>query len=823
MKFGGTSVGTPARVKTVCDAIIAARQKKTCLYVVISAFSGVTDQLIEMCVTASNGEEKYRDLYQRLVKKHREFAGALLEKNRDDVLQRMNVRLKNLKNVLQGVFLLKELTPKTLDYAMSFGEWFSCLIISELLKESGENGVFVDARKLVRTDGNFGAARVDFPETNRRISTFFGKSMAQIHIITGFCGETGKGETTTLGRSGSDYTAAIFGAALDVEEIQIWTDVDGVMTADPRKVPDAFSQAELTYEEAMEMSHFGAKVIHPPTMQPAMGKNIPIRILNTFNRDFPGTLIHRSGEARAGRLPPKATGEMRLPIKGVTSIPDVALLRLEGSGMIGMTGASMRTFGALAREGINIILITQASSEHSICFAVAPQAANTAKAALEAEFELEIQTGRINPPVLEQNMSIIAIVGENMRHTPGIAWRLFGALGRNGVNVSAIAQGSSELNISVVIPAHDEIKALNAAHEAFFLSEARTLHIFLVGVGLVGGTLLKQIHAHADFLRRKQTLNIRVAAIANSRVCLFNAAGIDLQNWPAELAHSGEKMDLAEFAEKMFAMNLRNSVFVDCTASDAPVKSYIDALKHNISIVTPNKRGASGDLATYCALQKAAGRGAKFLYETNVGAGLPILSTLRDLISSGDEILRIEAALSGTLSYIFNTFDDKKPFSEVVKSAMEAGYTEPDPRDDLNGMDVARKLLILARETGLPLEMRDISLENLVPKNCRKAKTIEHFFEELAEADPQFEAKRERAAHKNQRLRYIATLENGKAAVKLTAVGRDHPFYDLSGSDNIISFTTGRYRERPLVIKGPGAGAEVTAAGVFADIVRILG
>ncbi len=819
MKFGGTSIGTPERVKKVCDAIIQSRQEKERLGVVISAFSGVTDQLIKMCTTASDGQETYRTMYQNLVTKHENFILVLPDKKQNVAREMINKRLENLQNVLQGVFLLKEMTPKTLDYVMSFGEWFSGVIISELLKSRGENTAFVDARKLVRTNSEFGAARVDFSVTNRQIQTFFSEAIADIHIITGFCGATEKGETTTLGRSGSDYTAAIFGAALDAEEIQIWTDVDGVMTADPRKVPDAFSQNRLTYEEAMEMSHFGAKVIHPPTMQPAMGKNIPIRILNTFNPGFPGTVIHNADNLTHAKMLEPETAHL---IKGVTSISGVALLRLEGSGMVGMAGTSMRTFGALARKGINIILITQASSEHSICFAVAPTDAETAKSLLEAEFELEIQAERINPPILEQNLSIIAIVGENMRHTPGISGRLFDALGRNGVNVSAIAQGSSELNISVVISSPDETKALNAIHEAFFLSETRTLHVFLAGVGLVGGTLLKQIRAHADFLRRKRSLNIRVVAIANSRVSLFKTSGIELNDWQSQLGDSAEKMTLTDVVVKMFDMNLRNSVFVDCTASDEPVKLYIDVLKHNISIVTPNKKGLSGDFSLYRKLQTAAGRGAKFLYETNVGAGLPVISTLRDLISSGDEILKIEAILSGTLSYIFNTFDGKQPFSAVVKTAMEKGYTEPDPRDDLNGVDVARKLLILARETGLPLEMRDISLENLVPEDCQKTKIPDDFFANLAKADVYFEAKRKQAALNHQRLRYIATLENGQASVKLAAIGQDHPFYNLAGSDNIISITTDRYRERPLVIKGSGAGAAVTAAGVFADIVRIL-
>ncbi len=818
LKFGGTSVGTPERVEAVMEIIRSAKKEDLRLCVVISAFSGITDLLIDMSNVASQGQEEYRRMYQNLVTKHYQFTISLLNERQEAVLQHINQRLEILKDVLHGVYLLKELSPKTLDYIMSFGEWFSCTIISEALLERGVRAEFVDARPLVRTDRQFGTARVDFASTNRLIREYFHKSGQEIHIITGFCGSSEKGETTTLGRSGSDYTAAIFGAALDADEIQIWTDVDGVMTADPRKVPDAFPLAELSYEEAMEMSHFGARVIHPPTMQPAMSKNIPIRILNTFNPEFPGTFIRTQTDGEIA----EESSDARGMIKGVSSISNVALLRLEGSGMVGAAGISMRMFAALAREGINIILISQASSEHSICFAVAPGDAHRARALIEAEFELEIAANRVNPPVLEENLSIIAIVGENMRHTPGIAGRLFQALGRNGINVIAIAQGSSELNISVVIQNVDEAKALNAVHEAFFLSETRRLHVFLVGVGLVGGTLLKQIHAHRDFLKRERSLDIRVVALANSRQCLFDANGIDLQDWPGALKKSPAKMNLEAFVQQMFDLNLPGSVFVDCTAASELVDVYEKILCHNISIVAPNKKSVSDSYAVYQRLRKAATRpGATFLYETNVGAGLPVISTLRDLISSGDQILKIEAVLSGTLSYIFNNFDGSAPFSVVVRTAMEKGYTEPDPRDDLNGLDVARKLLILARETGLPLEMADIELENLVPESCRTAASVEAFFEKLQQADPVFEKKRRGAANENQRLRYIATLQQGRARVRLVAVGADHPFYDLSGSDNIISFTTDRYRERPLVVKGPGAGAEVTAAGVFADIVRI--
>lgn len=809
LKFGGTSVGTPERISNVINLLASSFPSSERIAVVVSAFGKVTDELLDMSTMAARGDDRYHELFQKLATKHIHFTEALVKKNQKAVLQNVNDLLNELKDVVHGVFLVKELSPKTRDFVMSFGERLSCYIISEAMKETGRSATYLDARRLIKTDENFGAARVDFATTNRNIRSYF-ETRSEIQIITGFIGSTDRDETTTLGRGGSDYTASIVGAALDAAEVQIWTDVDGVMTADPRKVGKAFPLRSLTYEEAMEMSHFGAQVIHPPTMQPVLLKNIPLRILNTLNPEFPGTLI--SDRAHAGDY----------LIKGITSIPEIALLLIQGSGMVGVTGTAERIFRCLAQERINVLLITQASSEHSICIAVAPGMADKAAKTIENEFKLEIQTALLDKPIVETSLAVVAIVGENMRHSPGISGRFFHALGRNGVNVKAIAQGSSERNISVVISSDDEAKALNAVHEAFFLSDTMVLYVFMIGSGLIGRTLLRQLEEHRAFLRKERHLDIDVLAIANSRKMLFDEDGIREANWQDRLNQSAEAMDLHAFVDRMKRMNFANSVFVDCTASEAVAVVYEDILKSNIAIVTPNKKACSGDFSLYNRIKQVSVRtGTKFLFETNVGAGLPVIGTLNDLISSGDKVISIEAVLSGTLSYLFNTYDGRQSFSEVLRRAMQMGLTEPDPRDDLNGLDVARKLLILAREAGHALELKDISVENLVPEQCRRAASVDEFFSQLKNFDASFESRHQQAAREGRVLRYVAALKNGSAATKLVAIEPTHPFYGLSGSDNVIAFTTDRYADRPLVIKGPGAGAEVTAAGVFADIIRI--
>jgi aspartokinase/homoserine dehydrogenase 1 len=809
LKFGGSSIADPELIEKVLDIIRTTKNNSGQIAVVVSAFGGVTDRLIEMSTLAANRHNRYTDLINDLEKKHLAPIRTLIHKNlHPNVLNHVQSIFDELKDTIHGVFLVKELTKKTLDFIMGFGERLSATILCESLKTRSMDVEYLDARDLVKTDENFGSARVDLKTTYINIQNYF-KQHKRLQIITGFIGSTTNNETTTLGRGGSDYSAALFGAALKASEIEIWTDVDGVMTADPNKVPKAFPIENLTYEEAMEMSHFGAKVIYPPAMQPASKNKIPMCIKNTFNPSFQGTLIGVKYSSKG-------------LVKGTSSIDDIALLRVQGSGMIGVAGISSRLFNALTRNNISVILISQASSEHSICIAVSPNTAEDAKKAIEEEFRLEIIANHMDRVVIERDLSIVAVVGENMRQKPGIAGRMFQALGKNGINIIAIAQGSSELNISAVINKYDESKALNALHEAFFLSDVKTMNLFLLGTGLIGSTLLEQIKEQKKYLLKSNSLDIKCIALGNIDQMLFDQSGIIIDQWENRIEKAGTPINLTQFVETMKEMNLPNTIFVDCTGSESVVNYYEDILSSNISIVTPNKIANSGKYEMYCRLKDVELKhGVKFLYETNVGAGLPVISTLNDLMNSGDEILKIEAILSGTLSYIFNSFKKGKKFSEIVMDAKNRGLSEPDPRDDLNGLDVLRKLLILAREIGLPLEQKDIVLENILPEKCQKAKSIQDFFEQLKSVDDEFEQQRQKAEKDSMALRYIATLEDNKANIKLKQVDNQHPFFALSGSDNMIVFTTKRYYERPLVIKGPGAGAEVTAAGVFADIIRI--
>lgn len=812
LKFGGSSVGNAKGIQNVLEILQTYHDKNERIAVVVSAMSGVTNLLIETGKKASATDDSFRENLSEIEEKHFQAIRELIEARlQSKVFARVKYMFNELDDLLHGVFLLKELSPRTLDLALSFGERLSAYILSESLKQKGLDAEYLDSRELIKTDKTFGRARVDYKQTNQNIVNYF-QHKKNIQVVTGFIGSTDQGETTTLGRGGSDYTAAIFGAALNVDQIDIWTDVDGVMTADPKKVKSAFTLPSISYSEAMELSHFGAKVIYPPTLQPAFGNNIPIRIRNTFNPSFEGTLIS------------KTSGAVDFPVKGISSIQEIALINVMGSGMVGVPGIASRLFGVLALNSINVILITQASSEHSICFAVSPEEALKARAIIEEEFAFEVQSRKIDGIHIENEMSIVAIIGENMRNTAGISGKMFSALGKNGVNVVAIAQGSSELNISVVVSREDLSKSLNALHEAFFLSDIKTLNIYLVGTGLIGGTLLRQIEKQFEYLYQEQRLKINIVGVCNSRKMYFEETGIALANeqWKKAMDDSEIKSDLREFINQLKKLNLPNSVFVDCTSSQAVVNFYEELLKANVSIVTPSKLANSGSYADYKKIRDLVFRhGAKFLYETNVGAGLPVITTLNDLKQSGDKVLKIEGVLSGTLSYIFNSFKEGIRFSEVVKQAKELGYTEPDPRDDLNGMDVARKILILAREVGLPLEPQDVAVRNILPEACLNAKSVEDFFRELEKADPVFEEQRKKAEAEGKVLRFIATLNENKVNVGLEPVDASHPFYSLSGSDNIISFTTERYKERPLVIKGPGAGAEVTAAGVFAEIISI--
>lgn len=819
LKFGGTSVGTPETIHGLLQILKDYYQRGERFAVVFSAFSKVTDTLIEMATRAGKGDEQYRELMEKVRLRHFQAIELLLEPgSRAAVESHITANFESLGNVLQGIFLLREVSTRSLDFVVSFGERNSAFIVAHAMQQAGIPTDFLDTRDVVRTDAHFGSARVDFEETNRRIRAHF-DAHPKVQAATGFIGSTADGITTTLGRGGSDYTAAILGAALDAEAIEIWTDVDGVLTADPRRVKKAFTLPSMTYREAMEMSHFGAKVIYPPTILPALAKGIPLVIKNTFNPSFAGTFVGKSAGPIVPAFPHQAAAEPARAITGISSINQICLLTLQGSGLFGVPGIAARLFGALAKAGVNIVIITQGSSESSITFAVQPGQAKLAQKTTGQEFAYEIRENLIEPLKIEDQLSVVAIVGENMRYQPGVAGRLFQALGKNGINVVAIAQGSSELNVSVVIGAADETKALNAIHEAFFLSDTKTLHLFLVGVGLIGGTLLKQIEAQAAFLKEKRNLEIKIAGLANSRKMIFPESGVPLADWKKAL-DAGEPFSMPRFVENMKALNLPNAIFIDNTASDDVAGFYEQILDASISISTPNKVAASSSFLQYSRLKQiAAKRSVLWRYETNVGAGLPIITTLNDLIHSGDRILKIEGILSGTLSFIFNNFKAGTSFSAIVKEAKRLGLTEPDPREDLSGADVRRKLLILARETGLPLESNDVQVENILPQACLAVRTVEEFFEALEKHDDDFEQMRSDAEKEGKVLRLVAKLEDTHAAISLQSYDQAHPFYFLSGSDNMVVFTTERYRERPLVVRGPGAGAEVTAAGVFAEVI----
>jgi len=808
LKFGGTSVGSIASIQTLLNILQHEKGEKP--VVVLSAMSGVTNLLAFMAEEAAKGNEFTAQLAE-LERRHFEVVKSLLDiQHQNPAYTRLKIHFNQLEELLQGVLTLRELTPKTRDLVLSYGERCSTLMISKIAAQYFKEALFVDASELIKTDSAFGQAKVNIELTEQLIRGFYQENKDKMLFVTGFIAGNDAGQITTLGRGGSDYTAAIFGSALNASEIDIWTDVNGMMTADPRMVKKAFSLPELTYTEAMELSYFGAKVIYPPTMIPAFLKKIPIVIKNTFEPDFEGTVIRHDCKAS------------NLPIKGISSINNISILNLEGSGMVGKSGFSGRLFSLLAREQINIILITQSSSEHSITFAVQPADAERAKTLIEQEFELELLARKLEPTVIEENLAVLAVVGENMKQTPGVSGKLFHALGRNGVNVRAIAQGSSEYNISVIISSKDLAKALNAVHDAFFIQLTKTLHAFCLGTGNIGKTLFKQLNGHSEFLQEHNGIQVKIAGISNTRKMVFNADGISLDNWEDELQQSEEKADLGEFIARMKSMNLPNCVFIDNTASPKPVNFYEEAFKSNISVVTCNKIGNSASYSQYRTFQDTARQhGVDFFYETNVGAGLPIIRTLKDLMNSGDRVQRIEAILSGTISFIFNNFKGDANFHDVVKLAQEKGYTEPDPRDDLRGTDFMRKMLILARDAGYSLEAADVEIESMLPKACLDANSVDDFYAALKSEDAFFADLKSKAEKSNKVLRYIGKLEDGKAAITLQMVDENHPFYTLSGSDNIISFTTDRYKERPLVVKGPGAGAEVTAAGVFADLINV--
>ena len=778
--------------------------------VVLSAMQGTTDALIEVGNLAERGDEIFREKIREIQTRHLETIGALLPDSvQSELSSLIESRIRELENICEGVFLLRELSPRTLDRITGCGEILSTRIFAAKLDALGVENVWKDARELILTDSNFNFAAVDFAKTNANIRKFFHHSTSQLFVLPGFIAADAGGVATTLGRGGSDYTAAILAAALDAEVLEIWTDVSGMMTADPRLVRSVRRIAHISYREAMELSHFGAKVIYPPTIHPVMAKKIPIRIKNTFAPGDFGTLIE------AQTAPEKEI------IRGISSIDRISVLSLEGSGMVGVPGFSKRLFEVLSRAQVNVILITQSSSEHSICVAIEENSGELAKRSVDKEFEYEINVGKIEPLRVENGFSILALVGDNMKAHTGISGKMFATLGAQGINIHAIAQGSSERNISAIIESRDVRKAVNTLHEEFFSDGNKQVNVFIAGVGTVGKKLIEQIGRQSDFLRENLRLNVRVVGLAKSRNKIFDEDGIDLSNQENLLADA-TPMSIEEFADLIVEKNLRNSIFVDVTASPEIVEIYPRLLERSISVVACNKIAASSDYTIYRNLKDLAREfGTSFLFETNVGAGLPIINTLNDLTSSGDRINRIEAVLSGTLNFVFNNYDGSRSFASIVRQAQDEGYTEPDPRLDLSGTDVARKILILAREAGFRLEMPDIENRSFLPASCLKG-GVEDFYHEMEKHESHFRELLENAVNQNLSLKYIASFNHGKASVGLQSIDRTHNFANLSGKDNAVLFYTNRYAELPLVVKGAGAGADVTAAGVFADIIRAV-
>ncbi|MGV8947733.1 MAG: bifunctional aspartate kinase/homoserine dehydrogenase I [Lutibacter sp.] len=808
LKFGGSSLATSENINKAI-AIVKDSAYNSKVIVVVSALSGITDILLEAGNLACLGDENYKDQFKLVEESHLNVIRELIPVgNQSSVLGHVKKMLNKLEATLEGVFLINELSAKTSDKIASFGELLSSFIIAEAMKNKGLDAELKNAQELIVTDENYSNAVVKFTQTNKNIETFFNENTHNIVVLPGFVAKTESGEPTTLGRGGSDYTAAIIAAATNASVLEIWTNVSGMFTANPNFVQQAFPIKNISYQEAMELSHFGAKVLYPPTIHPVLEKEIPINIKNTFDAKAEGTLITKISLNTN-------------PIKGISHIENMTLITLEGSGMVGIPGFSKRLFEALFQQKINVSLITQASSEHSICIAINDIDAEKAKNAVEAAFSFEISQHKVNPLIVEKNNAIIALVGDNMKSHQGISGKMFSALGRNNVNIRAIAQGASEKNISAVISHKDIKKALNTLHSEFFEDQTKQLNLFVVGVGNVGQKLLAQIKNQQSYLLEQLKLQVRVIGLANSKRMLFNEDGIDLDSWKLQL-EKAENLSMDIFQAKLSELNYRNSIFVDNTAEESVANLYANYLKESVAVVTCNKIACSSNYSNYVNLKNLSRKySAPFLFETNVGAGLPIIDTLKNLIASGDKITQIQAVLSGSLNFIFNNFNEETSFYDVVQQAGIEGYTEPDPRIDLSGVDVMRKILILARESGTKLELSDIFNDSFLPKSCLEAKSVADFMETLKVEAYHFTQLRKNAEAKNCRLKYVAEFNNGEAKVGLKEIPATHPFYDLAGKDNIVLFFTNRYNEQPLIIKGAGAGADVTASGLFADIIRI--
>ena len=804
LKFGGTSVGSVNSILSVKKIVEAIEEP---VIVVVSALGGITDKLLNTASMATNGDVGYEREFSEIITRHLDvIEGVIPDKDRRiEVQKQVMALLDELGNIYKGVYLINDLSAKTSDTIVSYGERISSLIVSNVINEAK----LFDSRKFIKTVKQFNKHIVDFELTNKLIKETF-NPLPKVSLVPGFISTSAEGEVTNLGRGGSDYTASILATALDARRLEIWTDVDGFMTADPRVISSAYVIDRLTFTEAMELCNFGAKVIYPPTIYPVYHKNIPIRILNTFNPTARGTYISKE----------KIKDEGKALIKGISSINDTCLITVQGLGMVGVIGVNYRIFKTLAKNGISVFMVSQASSENNTTFAVRNADADLAVKVLDEEFALERAQGDMSDTVAEKDLATVAIVGENMKRTPGIAGKLFGTLGRAGISVIACAQGASETNISFVIKLKYLRKALNSIHDSFFLSEYKVLNLFIAGVGTVGGNLLEQIRIQQLKLMQNG-LKLNVVGIANSKHALFSREGLNLETCIEELKKNGEVSSPEHLKDEILKMNIFNSVFVDCTANQAVSDLYEELLNNNVSVVAANKIAASSSYNNYSNLKEIARhRGVKFLFETNVGAGLPIINTMNDLINSGDHILKLESVLSGTLNYIFNTLSADIPFSKAIMMAKEEGYSEPDPRIDLSGKDVIRKLVILTREAGYKVEEEDVQRYLFIPDKYFEG-TLDDFWRNIQKLDAEFEAKRQQLETEGKRFRFVAKMENGACEVGLQEVDAHHPFYELEGSNNIIMISTERYHEYPMIIKGYGAGADVTAAGVFADIISI--